>query len=189
MGCPKLGQPLTHPVFLPGPASPKSCVVAHLERGKDPWVPDRGDVSPATARETWRGPGSGEWELGAEVTLGLGSHCTMHLPCVLQCLLLGPVVTPFLDISLSCHFYFVPGPWMMGDHTAPIPTSPPFSCSPLFAGPSTFAYGNCVRGWACLLIDEHWMPAAAGFSWACAHRSLCPFPVRDLLGPAFTESC
>lgn len=104
VGCPELGQPLTHPIFLPGSVSPKFCVVSHLEQGKDPWVPDRGDMSPATARETWRGPGSGEWEPGPELTLGLGSYCTVHLPCVLQCLLLGPGVTSFwtfhfLDIS------------------------------------------------------------------------------------------
>lgn len=82
VGCPELGQPLTHPVFLLGLASSKSCVVAHLEQGKEPWVPNRVDMSPATAREARRGPGSGEWELGAEVTSGLGSHCSWHLPCV-----------------------------------------------------------------------------------------------------------
>lgn len=63
-GSPELGQLLTHPVFLPGLASSKSCVVAHLKQGKEPWVPDRVDLSLATAREARREPSSGEWELG-----------------------------------------------------------------------------------------------------------------------------
>lgn len=152
VGCPELGQPPTHPIFLPGSVSPKFCVVSHLEQGKDPWVPDRGDMSPATARETWRGPGSGESEPGPELTLGLGSYCTVHLPWSSSVCYWGQESHLFGHFTFST---FLLCPWALDedDHTALIPTSPPFSCSPLFAGSSTFACGHCVRGWERILIQ------------------------------------
>ncbi|KAI5214831.1 hypothetical protein MUG91_G261n43 [Manis pentadactyla] len=42
-------------------ASSKSCMVIYLEQGKEPWVSNGVDVSPATAREAGRGSGSGCW--------------------------------------------------------------------------------------------------------------------------------
>nr|XP_008542777.1 PREDICTED: zinc finger protein 671-like isoform X5 [Equus przewalskii] len=42
-----------------GCASSKSRVAAQLGEGKEPWVLDRVDVSPAIAREAGREPGSG----------------------------------------------------------------------------------------------------------------------------------
>lgn len=80
VGCSELGLPLTCPVFVLELASSKSCMVIYLEQGKEPWVSNGVDVSPATAREAGRGSGSGEWERGLEVTLGLGSQCIGHCP-------------------------------------------------------------------------------------------------------------
>lgn len=52
---------------LAGTYRTKSCVVVHLKQGKEPWVPNRVDMSPATAREARRGPSSG-CRCGAEET-------------------------------------------------------------------------------------------------------------------------
>eukprot|EP00069_Balaena_mysticetus_P019487 bmy_12264T0 len=50
--------PLTCPVFPLGLTSFRSHVVAQLEMGAEPWVPDRVDMTSAMARGAYRGPGS-----------------------------------------------------------------------------------------------------------------------------------
>lgn len=63
VGCPWLGQPLTHPVLFLELKTFRPCAVAHLEQDKEPWEPERVDISPYTAQEDGRGSGSHEWEL------------------------------------------------------------------------------------------------------------------------------
>lgn len=78
-------EPLTWPVFSLGLTSFRSHVVAQLEMGAEPWVPDRVDMTSAMARGAYRGPGSGKWEMGEHVTSVLSSHHTCNFSHVHHC--------------------------------------------------------------------------------------------------------
>ncbi|XP_020952984.1 zinc finger protein 671-like isoform X4 [Sus scrofa] len=95
-----------------GLASSRSHVV-QLELGGEPWVHDRVDMTPGTARGPQSGPGPGDSHLGEDVMSQLGSHHTRNMSCAPHCL--GAMARgcvphfclscPFLTLCSFSHFY------------------------------------------------------------------------------------
>lgn len=73
---------LTCPIFPLGLTSFRSHIVAQLEMGAEPWVPDQVDMTSAMARGVYRGPDSGKWGMGEHVASLLSSNHTCHFSCV-----------------------------------------------------------------------------------------------------------
>lgn len=55
--------------------------VTPLELGSELWVPDWADGTPAMTREAQHECGPGEWRLGEDVMLGLGSSHSLTSLC------------------------------------------------------------------------------------------------------------
>ncbi|XP_040107719.1 zinc finger protein 792-like isoform X5 [Oryx dammah] len=64
-----------------GLASSRSHVVVPLELGGEPWVQDRVDMTPSTARGARSGPGLGDWHQGEEVMSWLDSDHIRNVSC------------------------------------------------------------------------------------------------------------
>ncbi|XP_027369800.1 zinc finger protein 883-like isoform X1 [Bos indicus x Bos taurus] len=64
-----------------GLASSRSYVVVPLELGGEPWVQDRVDMTPGTARGAQSGPGLGDWHQGEEVMSWLDSDHIRNVSC------------------------------------------------------------------------------------------------------------
>jgi len=77
-------------------------VVAQLEMGAEPWVPDRVDMTSAMARGAYRGCGLGKWEMGEHVTSLLSSNHTSSFSCVYHCLGMKGSGLMTLLLLLSC---------------------------------------------------------------------------------------
>lgn len=127
----------------------RSHVVAQLERGRKPWVPDKADLTPVVEREADRWPGPAEQELDS-VTLELGSHHTSSCFLCTSVLLLRPLAVPHFFISFPtldtlppCHFSYVFHP--LADPTSLVSVSHSFSSAPFVTLAAFICHELCTH--------------------------------------------
>lgn len=77
-------------------------MVAQLELGAEPWVPDRVDMTSAMARGLYGRPGSGKWEMGYHVTSLLSSGHTCNFSSVHHCF--GAKANGYVSATFPLHF-------------------------------------------------------------------------------------